>query len=631
MNSRILDARILGSRVRWGASSVLLVAAALSLVGAPTARAVADLTRVGFPSSDPVDGKFLSMPGKGMVSFVAPTHLSLGVPSSSAGDPLVVEVFDGDTSGRWDKPGGAVTTYQLYADANRDGTGMQLLAQKTDAQMSDDAWTELFAGAHLPSAAAPSGHYFYRVVVSIEGDAGVLNAYKVALKGVGQISALQNEFSVIGGVVQTYRVPGSAPYDDAMASTDPLPTLNPASPNPLNTYDGTFTFKVYVPTSGASVNLQEGDADRATDATAAVAAEAALAPRPGVPADGADGNLLGGRNVDYRAFKVGGPIRYTVTSPTGATLVTANDPSGDAEYESVPAFDTSAVGYYTLTFADVDMRNTIFLKPAFGVEVFSAESTPLGAPLPTGLGGLRGTLFHDTNGNGRQDAKETGLAGVTMDVTNLDTQQTVQVQTNAFGEYAAGLPAGAYVASPADGTEVDGVLGTTDGGTSAVLNVVNGQVKPATASGFVDPTNGDPDLKLVPECRGKLTHVGLDVVLPADLTGQFIQVKYVRAWTSSLYDSVSFAFTGRFSQPVLGFNKNLRVVNVWVENGETHVVIDTTTSTRGMVRRELRPGDVEVLSGPESSDTGTLKPVCRPAYLKHGQVLNVESTVKSLR
>lgn len=619
------------SLLRRGTGSMLLVAAAFSLAGAPSARAVADPTRVGFPSSDPVDGKFLSMPGKGMVSFVAPTHLSLGVPSSAAADPLVVEVFDGDTSGTWDKPGGAVTTYQLFTDPNRDGTGMSLLAQQTDATMSDNAWSELFNGAHVPAAAAPSGHLFYRVVVSIEGDAGVLNAYKVALRGVGQVSALQNEFSVIGGVVQTYRVPGTAPYDEAMASTDPMPTLDPSSPNPLNTYDGVFTFKVYVPTSGASVSLQEGDADRATDATAAVATEAALAPKPGVPADGADGNVLGGKNVDYRAFKVGGPVRYTVKSPAGGTLVTANDPSGDAEYETVPTFDTSAVGYYTLAFADVDMRNTIFLKPAFGVEVFSAESTPLGAPLPTGLGGLRGTLFHDTNGNGRQEPSEQGLAGVTVDVTNLDTQQTVQVQTNAFGEYAAGLPAGAYVATPAAGTEVDGVLGTTDGGTSTVVAVVNGEVKPTTASGFVDPTNADPDLALVPECRGKLTHVGLDVVLPADLTGQFVQVKYVRAHTASLYDSVSFAFTGRFSQPVLGFNKNLRVVNVFVEDGQTHVVIDTTTSSRGLVRRELRPGDVEVLSGPENSDTGMLRPICRPAYLKHGQVLNVESTVKSLR
>ena len=35
-----------------------------------------------------------------------------------------------------------------------------------------------------------------------------------------------------------------------------------------------------------------------------------------------------------------------------------------------------------------------------------------------------------------------------------------------------------------DGTEVDGVLATTDGGTSNVVTVVNGEVKPTTSSGF---------------------------------------------------------------------------------------------------------------------------------------------------
>lgn len=618
--------------IRQGAGTVVLAAClSFSLAGAPSARAVPDPTRVGFPSSDPSDGKFLSMPGKGMVSFVAPTHLSLGVPAAATALPLVVEVFDGDASGRWDKAGGATTTYQLFTDANRDGAGMTLLASKTDAQMSDDAWSVLYDGPHAAAAEAPSGHHFYRVVVTIEGDAGVLNAYKVAIQGVGQISAIQNEFSVIGGVVNTHRVPGVAPYDEAIASTDPMPSLDPLAPNPLNTYDGRFAFQIYVPTPNASVRLQEGDADHATDASAAVPAEAALPSRPGVPADGADGNLLGGKWVDYRAFKVGGPVYYTVRAPSGALLVTGSDPSGDAEYESLPVFDTSAVGYYTLTFHDVDLRNTIFLNPAFGVEVFSAESAPTGAPLSTGLGGLRGTVFHDRNGNGVKDAREAGVGGVLVDVVNLDTQQAVQVETNAHGEYAAALPAGTYVARRSEGASVDGALGTTDGGVSPVVSVVNGEVKPASVTGFVDPTNADPALRLVPECRGRLTHVGLDIVLPADLTGQFIQVRYVRPYTSSLYDAVSFAFTGRFSQPVLGYNRNLKVVNVWVEDGQTHVVIDTTTSSRGMVRRELRPGDVEVLSGPANADTGTLKPVCRPAYLKHGQVVGGDATVKSLR
>ena len=613
--------------------AALLAASALALSAPRGVHAVPDPTRVGFPSSDPVDGKFLSMPGKGMSSLAVPTHLSIGVPSSQAAQSLVVEVFDGDVSGKWDKPGGATTTYELFTDRNRDGSSMTLLSSKTDADFAggDDAWSTLYSGPQSLLAQAPSGHFFYRVIVSIAGDAGVVNAYKVAVNPPAQIGAVQNEFGVIGGVVQTGRAAGSPPYDQVVTTTDPMPSLNPSSPNPANTYDGTFAFLVYVGTSGQSVSFQEGDADHMTDATAAKPAEAALPPAPGVAADGADGNVLGGLNVDYRPFKVGGPIGYRIKNPSGLVLATVTDPSGDAEYETVPTFDTSAVGYYRMEWFDVDMRNTFFLKPDFGVQIFSAESVPVGPPLTTGLGGLRGVLFHDRNGNGVQEARDQGLAGTPVDVTNLDTSVTTTVLTNAYGEFAAGLPAGAYVAAPSSGSAPAGVLDTTIAGRTPVLTVTNGAVGTATPSGFTDPTHADATLNLVPECRGVLTHVGLDVEIPADLTGHTVLVEYTRPFSSSLYDSVSFFFNGRFSAPVLGFNRNLKVVNVYVSAGATHVVVDTSASSRGFVRRMLRPGNVSVSASTGSSDTGLMRPYCRPTYLRHGQVLGGESTVKSLR
>jgi hypothetical protein len=613
--------------------AALLAVSALALSAPRGAHAVPDPTRVGFPSSDPVDGKFLSMPGKGMSSLAVPTHLSIGVPSTQALQPLTVEVFDGDVSGKWDKPGGATTTYELWADKNRDGSAMTLLSTRTNLDFSagDDAWSTLYTGAQSVLAQAPSGHFFYRVIVSIAGDVGVLNAYKVGVNPPAQIGAVQNEFGIIGGVVQTGRAAGSPPYDQVMTTTDPLPSLVPGSPNPLNTYDGTFAFLVYVGTSGQSVSFQEGDADHQTDATAAKASEAALAPLPGVAADGADGNVLGGINVDYRPFKVGGPVGYRLRNPGGVLLSVVSDPSGDAEYETVPTFDTSAVGYYRMEWFDVDMRNTIFLKPDFGVQVFSAESAPVGPPLSTGLGGVRGVLFHDRNGNGVQEARESGLEATPVDVTNLDTSVTTTVLTNAYGEFAAGVPAGSYVASPSAGSDPAAVLDTTIAGQTPVLTVTNGTVGTAAASGFTDPTGAQADLRLVPECRGVMTHVGLDIELPADLTNHTIRVDYTRPFSTSLYDTVSFFFNGRFSQPVLGFNRNLRVVNVYVAAGVTHVVVDTTASTRGVVRRTLRPGNVSVSATNESSNTGLMRPYCRPTYLRHGQVLGGESTVKSLR
>lgn len=618
-------------RVLRGAVLVGLAAALVGVAGR-SAHAVAPPSRVGFPSSDPNDGRFLSMPGRGMNSLTVPTHLSIGVPSSESANPIVIEVFDGDHGGSWDQVGDAVTTYALYADPNRDGTSMTPLAEATNAAFPDAAWGVLFsAPANVPSAMAPSGHFFYRLVASMTGDPGVINGYKVAVDGVGQISAIQNEFSVIGGAVQIGRVAGPAPYDWTITSTDPLPSLPPAAPNPANTYDGTFEFRIWVPTANAVVGLQEGDVDHATDATAAVASEAALPPAPGGPPDGIRDRVQNGQVTDYGVFVVGGPPRYTIVSPGGATLSTVTDPSGNSEYETVPTFSTAQPGYYRMLWSDLDCRNTLFLKPAYGTQVFSPESTALGEPLPTGQGAIRGVVFYDRNGNGLMDAKERGVPGIPVNITNLDTGVVTTVTTNSYGEYAAGLPAGSYVASPAPGAATDGTLATTVSSQTPVVTVVNGQTRSAPVDGYTDPTGANPSLALVRECRGVVTHVGLDVALPADLTGQVIQVQYLRPGTLSLYDAVTFAFNGRFSQPVLGYNKNLKVVNCYVEDGVTHVIVDTTASTRGVVRRTLRPGNISVQTGPMSASTGRMTPLCRAGILTHAQVLGGSSTVKSIR
>ena len=304
-------------------AGILLAAGAFSVSAPRVVRAVVSGTRIGFPSSVATDGKFLSLPGKGMSSFNVPTHLSIGVPSSEAANTFQVEIFDGDQGGRWDKPGGATTTYELFTDANRDGNGMQLVTSLSNTSFVDDDWGVLYTGPHVPAAAAPSGNHFYRLVITLTGDAGVLNACKAAIVGAGQIGAIQNEFSCIGGVVQTGRAAGSGGYDQVMTTTDPLPGTA------LNTYDGTFAFAIYVGAPGQSVALQEGDADHYQDLTAAVGAEAALPSKAGVAADGQRGNVLGGVNVDYGPFMVGGAIAYKVKAPNGTVLVNVTDPSGD--------------------------------------------------------------------------------------------------------------------------------------------------------------------------------------------------------------------------------------------------------------------------------------------------------------
>ena len=614
-------------RAHRALAGILLATAALSVSAPRVVRAARLVTRVGFPSSVSTDGKFLSIVSPGKNSFVTPTHLSLGVPASEALNTFQVEIFDGDQAGLWDKAGGGVTTFSLFTDANRDGSGMTLVAELTSASFPDDDWGALFTGAHDPAAQAPSGNYFYRLVITPTSEAGVINGCKAAIVGPGQIAAVQNEVGLVGGVVQTKRLPAAGGYDAVMGSDDPLPG------SPANSYDGTFAFAIHVGAPGRSISLQEGDADHSTDATAAVGVEAAQPPLPGLPGDGRRGNLINGQNVDYGPFMVGGACSYRIVAPNASVLATVTDPSGDAEYETVPTFDTTQVGYYRMEWSNVDMRNTFFLKPAFGTEIFSAESIPSGAPLATGLGGLRGILFHDRNGDGVQQPAEKGLPNVPVDVTNLDTSAVTTVTTNAYGEYAAGVPAGPYEAAVASGTSADAALDTTIAGPTPVVTVQNGVTKTAAASGFADTTNSEPSLALVPQCRGTLTHLGLDVEITEDLRNTFVQVQYLRAGTASLYDAVTFFFglDGRFSTPVLGFNRNLKVVNCWYEGGATHVVVDTTASSRGLVRRQLRAGDVAVLAGATQTDTGAFRPICRPSYLKHGQVVGGDSTVKSLR
>ncbi len=608
-------------------AGIVLCAAAVSVSAPRVVRAAGPLTHVGFPSSVSTDGKFLSIVSAGKNSFVTPTHLSIGVPSSEALNTFQVELFDGDQAGLWDKQGGGVTTFSLFSDANRDGSGMSPVVELTSDSFPDNDWGVLFSGPQVAAAQSPSGNYFYRLIITPASGGGVINGCKVAIVAPGQIGAVQNEVGLIGGVVQTKRLPAAGGYDAVMGSDDPLPGTA------LNTYDGTFAFAIYVGTPGQSVSLQEGDADHHLDATASVGAEAAQPPVPGYPADGQRGNVINGENVDYGPFMIGVGCAYRIVAPNSATLATVADPSGDFEYETVPTFDTTQVGYYRMEWTGVDMRNTFFLKPAFGTEIFSAESIPSGAPLSTGLGGLRGVMFHDKNGDGVQQPSEAGLANVPVTITNLDTTTATTVTTNAYGEYAAGVPAGPYGATVGTGTSADLALDTTIAGPTPVVSVVNGVTKTAASSGFADPTNANPSLALVPQCRGMLTHLGLDVEIVEDLRNNFVQVQYLRAGTASLYDAVTFFFgaDGRFSTPVLGFNRNLKVVNCWYEGGITHVVVDTTASSRGLVRRELRAGDVEVLAGASHTDTGSLRPICRPTYLGHGQVVGGDSTVKSLR
>ena len=84
-------------------------------------------------------------------------------------------VFDGDQAGLWDKPGGGVTTFSLYADANRDGNSMSLVVELTSDAFPDNNWGVLYSGPHSDGARSPSGNYFYRLIITPASGGGVIN------------------------------------------------------------------------------------------------------------------------------------------------------------------------------------------------------------------------------------------------------------------------------------------------------------------------------------------------------------------------------------------------------------------------------------------------------------------------
>ncbi|MGP1664988.1 MAG: SdrD B-like domain-containing protein, partial [Rhodanobacter sp.] len=95
---------------------------------------------------------------------------------------------------------------------------------------------------------------------------------------------------------------------------------------------------------------------------------------------------------------------------------------------------------------------------------------------------MAGFVYVDLNGNGARDAGETGIAGVTLTITNLTTSATNITLTDPSGAYQVNnLPAGNYSISEtqpadyADGAEsvgsLGGVLGPNDVITSIPLGV----------------------------------------------------------------------------------------------------------------------------------------------------------------
>jgi hypothetical protein len=306
-----------------------------------TIKASSTLTRPSysyFPSASPTDGRFLSLVGAGLNSMAGDiVEFGIGLPAST--DSLRLGFFDGETSGRWDL-GTTELEYKLYADSAADGSGTTLLATYRGSSMFDNGWYSVT----LPlSAAAKTSDtiYFYRIVVRLtDTTTKTWSNFKVRTNGSAMM--LPRAFS--------FAVP--------LFTTQDAQTLYPNYPAQTSTtYDGTWTFNMWIPDGVEDMEVWDGDMDFGSydgvkkdtddvDTPNAVPAwcMSSVARAEGV-ATSSDYILTNGvrstttrmtgqpADDNYNAWYRRSPsVEYDVVDPNGTTYTNSN-PSGNLEWE----------------------------------------------------------------------------------------------------------------------------------------------------------------------------------------------------------------------------------------------------------------------------------------------------------
>ncbi len=476
-----------------------LFAAALAAIACATAPSGASAAPVYsyFPTGVTNDGKMLCVAGDGL-STLSGTTVTLSFSVDNTLSTFNLGFFDGASSSLWDMYTPTFpTSYTLYADPLGNGTGTTVVATWTDTQMAENAWTD-FPVATSAAARAPSGNYFYRLVVNgTSPTVNSMNVFKARVEG------------------YTYIIPTTVfGYIGAFPSTQSLvypawPTLTPT------TYDGTWDFYMQVAQEADHIDLWDGDFDLINDTNdanttytptfdpGAAITEAANA---GAPADD-------NTNANYRRTP---NVRYSVIDPLGNTWAN-NDPSGTTEWElfrlDTVATSTAVTDYhvdslpsgmYDVRAVGVDMHNLNALRfehPIIGVD---ESGRPMPPPAPFTVGD---TVFNDLNGNGVQDAGENGIAGVLLSLTDTVTGRVIAAaMTDSSGAYGVNTWNGTYrvVVDSANfnaGGALFGFAPTTPSPAQALVTVTNTNVNTVDFGFKVPPALG---LILSPDRAGSV-------------------------------------------------------------------------------------------------------------------------------
>lgn len=436
----------------------------------------------------------LVLAGSGL-STLSDQFVTLEIAAPANSPTLEIGIFDGDVccnprqpTQLWDNLAEDME-YRLYVDPDRNsGTNADLIAMWTSnspnplagvgngiawtasaANMPNNAWWTVTL-TNGPAAQAPSGNYFYTLVVTdpIIGD-NVANGFKVRTDGTLLVrpGAAFGIFAFLGprGLVPP-------PAEEAIV----YPT---GFPGP-STYDGTWDFFLDVPTAMPMFSIWDGDTDFGSwdcavndtddpdtpngtpgfatgnpsvrpEGVASSAAPAILCSGvgPGLTSGGPPDDNLNPANV----MLLRSPnVSYEVRFPNGVTF-TNTDPSGNQEWEQFAISSNPAdlvdhyvnylmpAGIYDVHQVGMDLNNLNAWYIPFNVLGVTSSGQPR-LPLRPYL--IGDTVWLDEDGDGVQDPGEPGIPGVRVELTDDYGNLIATTITDGNGNYSFQVVPGTY-------------------------------------------------------------------------------------------------------------------------------------------------------------------------------------------
>lgn len=331
------------------------------------------------------DGKFLAVVGENMSSLGGIKIVTwIAVPGNA--EKYQIGIFDGDSgkdntgainfkAGNWDNST-TETTYTLYADPLKDGSGTVVIGEWHGNQdpMPNNDWYDIEL-AKSESAKGPSGHYFYRFEAYRPVEGRGTNAFKLRSTGylaAGNAIGNENSLGIMGVLYTTNDV--SIVYPELESYSNPG----------TSTYAGDWAFSIYVPASQREFILWDGDFDRGTqidmdndtddintEGTPAWANQFALD-------EGAGGKGAPADDYNNPIFRREPAVIYQLIDPSGAPIYVNSDPSGTEEWEKFTMsteaennpdllVDRIQSGVYILHIQGLDLSNIVWFNTQFEI------------------------------------------------------------------------------------------------------------------------------------------------------------------------------------------------------------------------------------------------------------------------